>query len=139
MLKLRLTLGFILFFTGFSFAQNADVIIGKYRLPNALDVEIFKQNGKFFGKIIALNNYEDGEQKDIKNSDNSKRNDLLLGKLIIKNLEYDADENIWINGEMYGPDKGINVDLKILEVLENEIVVVGSKYIMRKTLIWKKI
>lgn len=139
MLKLKLTIAIVLLFTGFSFAQNADLIIGKYRLPNDLDIEIFKQDSKYFGKIIALNNYENGEQKDVKNSDSSKRKDLLLGKLIIKNLEYDAEENTWVNGEMYGPDKGINVNLKIVEILENEIVVVGSKYIMRKTLTWKKL
>lgn len=109
MLKLKLTIAFILFLTCFSFAQHADVIIGKYRLPNNLDIEIFKQNGKFFWKIVGLNNYENGQLKDVKNGDHSKRNDLLLGKLIIKNLEYDAKEKIWINGEMYGPDRGINV------------------------------
>ncbi len=139
MLKLKLTLAFILFITSFSFAQDADVIIGKYRLPNKLDVEIFKQDGKYFGKIIALNQYENGQQKDIKNPDQSKRTDLLIGKLIIENLEYDHKENKWLNGSMYGPEKGMVFNLKIVENMKDEIVVVGSKYIMWKTLKWKKI
>ncbi|RLD61116.1 MAG: DUF2147 domain-containing protein [Bacteroidetes bacterium] len=139
MLKIKLTVALIILFTGFSFAQNADVIIGKYLLPNDLEVELFKQDGKYFGKIVGLNNYRDGETRDVKNSDSSKRNDLLLGKLIIKDLEYDAEEKIWVNGEMYGPDKGINVNLKITEVTETGIIIVGSKYIMRKTMEWKRI
>lgn len=139
MLKIKLTIALILLFTGFSSAQDADVIIGKYLLPNDLEVELFKQDGKYFGKIVGLNNYQDGEKYDVKNWDSSKRKDLLLGKLIIKNLEYDAEEKIWVDGEMYGPDKGINVNLEITEVRETEIIIIGSKFIMRKTMAWKRI
>ncbi|MCD6092197.1 MAG: DUF2147 domain-containing protein [Bacteroidales bacterium] len=137
--KIKLTIALLFLFTGFSFAQNADAIIGKYLLPNDLEVELFKQDGKYFGKIVGLNNYRDGETKDVKNWDSSKRNDPLLGKLIIKNLEFDAEEKIWVNGDMYGPDKGIQVNLEITEVKENDIVIVGSKFIMHKTMVWKRI
>ena len=137
--KIKLTIALLFLFTGFSFAQNADAIIGKYLLPNDLEVELFKQDGKYFGKIVGLNNYRNGETKDTKNWDSSKRNDPLLGKLIIKNLEFDAEEKIWVNGDMYGPDKGIQVNLEITEVKENDIVIVGSKFIMHKTMAWKKI
>lgn len=139
MLKIKLTIALILLFTGFSFAQDADVIIGKYLLPNDLEVELFKKDGKYFGKIVGLNNYQDGEKNDVKNSDQAKRSEPLMGKVIIKNLEYDSEEKIWINGEMYGPDRGINVNLKITEVKENEIIIIGSKYIMRKTMEWKRL
>lgn len=122
-----------------SYAQNADDIIGKYKLPNKIDVEIFKQNGKYFGKIIKLNGFEDGQEKDINNPDKSKQNDLLVGKVIIKNLIFDNEEKQWINGEMYGAEKGMVFDLKITEIRNNEIEVVGSKYFFWKTLIWKKI
>jgi hypothetical protein len=137
--KFKLTIAFIILFTGFSFAEEADVIIGKYLLPNDLEVELFKEDGKYFGKIVALNNYRDGETKDTKNIDSSKRNDPLLGKLIIKNLVYDAEGKTWVDGEMYGPDKGIHVNLEITEVKEDEIVIVGSKFIMHKTMAWKRI
>jgi len=137
--KIKLTIALLFLFTGFSFAQNADAIIGKYLLPNDLEVELFKQDGKYFGKIVGLNNYRNGETKDTKNWDSSKRNDPLLGKLIIKNLEFDAEEKIWVNGDMYGPDKGIQVNLEITEVKENDIVIVGSKFIMHKTMVWKRI
>ncbi|MDA3905660.1 MAG: DUF2147 domain-containing protein [Bacteroidales bacterium] len=139
MLKLKLTIAFALFFTSISFGQNPDVIIGKYRLPNKLDVEIFKQNGKYFGKIIALNEFENGQQKDINNSDQTRQADSLIGMLIIKNLEYEQKENKWLHGSMYSPEKGLIFNLKITENRDDEIVVVGSKYIMWRTLKWKKI
>ena len=122
-----------------SYAQNADDIIGKYNLPNKIDVQIFKQNGKYFGKIIKLNGFEDGQKKDINNPDKSKREDLLLGKIIISNLVFDSQKKQWVNGTMYGAEKGMVFNLKITEIRDNEIEVVGSKYFFWKTLIWKVI
>jgi hypothetical protein len=121
------------------FAQQADLIVGKYSLPNKLDIEIFESSGKYFGKIIALNGFENGQLKDINNPDRSQRKDPLLGKLIIENLEYDKAEKNWINGKMYGAEKGLYFNLLIAEVRANEIAVVGSKFIMRKTVDWKKL
>lgn len=130
---------FILLFTSILFAQKADIIIGKYKLPNKLDIEIFEESGKYFGKIIALNGFENGQLLDINNPDRSKRNDPLMGKLIIKDLEYDRKEKKWINGSMYGAEKGMYFNLLITEVRANGIDVVGSKFIMRKHIEWEKI
>ena len=137
--KLKLTTVITIFITSISFAQHADVIIGKYHLTNDLDVEIFESNMKYYGKIIALNGYENGQIKDIKNPDNSKRDDLLIGKVIIEDLEFDQEEKKWLNGSMYSPGKGVFFDFKITEAKQNEIVIVGSKYFIWKTLVWKKI
>ena len=139
MIKFKLTIFLVTILTSLSFAQEANEIIGKYRLPNKLDVEIFEKDGKYFGKIIALNGYENGTKTDIKNPDKSKRNDLLIGKIIIEDLDYDMDEKEWVGGSMYGPEKGLVFKLKITETRQNEIVVVGSKYFFKKTLKWKKI
>jgi uncharacterized protein (DUF2147 family) len=121
------------------FAQKADDIIGKYHLPNKLDIEIYKKGNKFFGKVIALNGWENGQTKDYKNPDKAKQNEPLKGKTIIKNLEFDANKKEWINGEMYGPEKGMFFNLKVTEIRKNEVEVVGSKYFFWKTLIWEKI
>ncbi len=138
-MKQILLVAVLVFFTSVIFAQQSDDVIGKYRLPNNLDVQIFKENNKFFGKIIALNNYEDGVTKDFKNPDKAKQNELLMGKVIIKDLEFDSEDKIWINGSMYGPEKGMVFNLKITEIREKEIVIVGSKYIFKKTLEWQKL
>lgn len=121
------------------FAQKADDIIGKYHLPNKLDIEIYKIANSYFGKVIALNNWENGQKKDYKNPDISKRNEPLIGKVIIKNLKFDANKKEWINGEMYGPEKGMFFNLKVTKIYENKIEVIGSKFFLWKTLIWGKI
>ena len=122
------------------FAQKPDSVVGKYHLPNDLDVEIYKVGtNKYNGKIIALNSFEDGQKTDIYNDDESKKDTPLIGLEIIKGLEFDPVEKQWVNGEMYGPEKGMIFDLKVTEVREKEIEVVGSKYLFWRTLVWKTI
>jgi len=120
-------------------AQKAEDIIGKYSLPNKIDVEIYKRGDKYFGKIINLRDFEDGQTLDIHNPDKTKRKNPILGMEIIKNLEYDSDEKQWVNGSMYGAEKGLVFDLEITKYRQNEIEVVGSKFFFWKTLIWKRI
>ena len=139
MLRIKLILTIIIFSTLYTSAQQADEIIGKYHLPNELDVEIYKNGDTFSGKIFGLNNFRDGQTKDINNPEKSKQDDPLLGMIIIHNLEYDKDKKQWINGRMYGPEKGMIFNLKITEIGENDIEVVGSKYFFWHTMKWKKI
>jgi len=139
MLKLRLTVVFIIFISAYSFAQQSDQIIGKYHLPNDLDIEIFKNDNTYSGKIIALNNFKDGQTKDINNPEESEQNEGLIGKVIINNLEFNKEKKEWINGKMYGPEKGMIFNLKITDVGQNEIEVVGSKYLFWHTMKWEKI
>ncbi|MCK5855849.1 MAG: DUF2147 domain-containing protein [Bacteroidales bacterium] len=129
----------LLFFTSLAHAQVGDDIIGKYHLPNDLDIEIYKEGNKYFGKIIALNGYQNGQTTDTKNPDDSEHSTPLLGMLIIHGLEFDMDEKQWINGKMYGPEKGMIFNLKITEIREKDIEVVGSKYFFWHTLEWLKI
>ncbi len=112
----------------YTFAQQADEIVGKYKLPNGLNIEIFKDGETFSGKIIALNNFDDGQTKDVNNPEESKQNDPLLGMVIIHNLEFNTAKKQWINGKMYGPEKGMIFNLKVTEMLQKQIEVVGSKY-----------
>ncbi|MCF6171116.1 MAG: DUF2147 domain-containing protein [Bacteroidales bacterium] len=139
MLRSSFIIAIVTFISSHTFAQQADEIIGKYHLPNDLDIEIFKKGDKYFGKIIALNNFEDGQTKDVNNPEESRQNDDLVGKVIIENLEYDQEKKQWLNGNMYGPEKGMVFNLKITEMREHEIEVVGSKFILWHTLQWEKI
>ena len=137
--KLQLTIAAILLISSFALAQQADDLIGKYRLPNQLDVEIFKADGKYFGKIIGLGDLEKEHQIDVNNPDKALRDKPLMGKVIIKNLKYDKAEHQWVGGSMYGPEKGLIFNLKVTELGEQEIKVVGSKYFFWKTLTWEKL
>jgi uncharacterized protein (DUF2147 family) len=135
----KMLIAILLIFANTTFAQKADDIIGKYHLPNDLDIEIFKVGNEYQGKIIALNSYEDGQTTDIKNPDETKHDTPLLGMVIIKGLVFDEDDKEWIDGEMYGPEKGMVFNLKITEIREKEIEVVGSKYLFWHTLKWLRI
>jgi len=129
----------VLLTVSLAWAQTGDTIIGKYHLPNQLDIEIFESDGKYFGKIIGLDGFADGQQNDIHNPEKSNQNDPLLGKTIIKNLEFDESEKEWVNGSMYGPEKGLVFNLKITEARQDEIKVVASKYLFWKTMAWEKL
>lgn len=135
--KTKLTFLFLILLISSSFAQKADDIIGKYRLPNDIEIEMFKVGDKYFGKIIALNSYH--QTKDVKNPDKSKRNEPLLGQTVVKELEFDEKEKKWLNGTIYGVEKGIFLNFKVTKMQEKEITVVASKYVFWKTLIWKRI
>ncbi len=139
MTKLVTSIALLLTFTSIALAQQADDLIGKYRLPNQLDVEIYKNGDQFDGKIIGLGSLDAEHQLDIKNPDEALRNEPLIGKVIIKNLRYDKSKKQWLDGSMYGPEKGLIFNLEVTEIRKNEIEVVGSKFFFWKTLVWQKL
>ena len=139
MKKLSLSIIMPVLIASYLMAQSGDAVIGRYHLPNNLDIEIFKSDGKYLGKIIGLDGFNDGQEKDIYNPEKSNQEELLLGKIIIHGLDFDAAKNQWVNGRMCGPEKGLFFNLRITEVSPAEIKVVASKYLFWKTLSWEKI
>ncbi len=119
----------ILLTTNFMSAQQADDIIGMYRLPNNLEIEIFKSNNIYNGKITNVNHSTDIalQEKDI------------IGQVIIHDLRYDSKAKNWNHGTMYSPKKGLTFNLKINEIREKEIEVVGSKLFFWHTMTWERI
>ncbi len=136
--KIKLITLLIFFIIGSLSAQKADDVIGEYHLPNNLNIRIFKIDNKYYGEIIGVDGFKNGQTRDKKNPDKLRRNDLLIGKIIIKNLEFDIKNKEWINGNMYGPEKGMEFNLKITEIRKEEIEVIGSKYFFRHTIEWPK-
>ena len=70
-------------------------------------VQIYKQNGKYYGKIIWLQKPKDesGKPKVDKNNPNaSLRNKPILGLTMLRNFEYDDGE--WSGGQIYNPSDG---------------------------------
>lgn len=119
--------------------DSGSSIEGRYRLPNELEIEIFLLEGKYVGKIVALNNFKDGQITDVKNPDKNERSKPLLGKIIIEGLTYDATAKLWNHGTMYAPEMGMKVNLKVSSVNESEAVAEGSKFLFHKTVRWKKV
>jgi uncharacterized protein (DUF2147 family) len=70
-------------------------------------VKIYKQNGRYYGKIIWLQKPKDenGKPKVDKNNPNaSLRNKPLIGLTMLKNFEYEDGE--WSGGNIYNPSDG---------------------------------
>lgn len=95
---------------------QADKIEGVwYNDVKSAKIEIYKaNNGKFFGKIIWLQEpLENGKPKlDRKNNDEKLRNRPIIGLPILRNFQKDG-ENKYVNGTIYDPKNGKTYDCKI--------------------------
>lgn len=89
-------------------AGDPDDIIGVWQAGKGKGhIQIFKENGKYYGKLIWLTNPKDanGKPKLDKNNPNaSLRTKPLLGLTMLKNFKYDNGE--WSGGQVYNPSDG---------------------------------
>ena len=101
---------FILALTLTANAQNEKITGVWWNLEKSARTEIFEQNGKIYGKIVWLKNdvNPDGTapRKDFNNPEAKLKTRKLVGVQILKNLEWDADDNEWDDGEIYDPKSG---------------------------------
>lgn len=107
-----LLLGSILMVAGNLFAQDykTDDILG-YWLNEDQDgkVEIYKENGKYYGKLVWLKfpiDEETGKPKlDKHNPDDELKKRPSKGIILMNDFEYDGDGE-WDDGEIYDPKSG---------------------------------
>ncbi len=110
-----------------SFAQQpADKIIGQWESIDGdvkLKFDIFKQNGKYYGKLLwASNMFEaDGKtaKKDSKNPSKSLQTRSRQGIININNLKYEKGE--YTGGTLYNPTDGDTYKLNAKLKNENEL------------------
>lgn len=103
-------------------AQEADKIVGTYltEKKNA-KVRISKQGDKYIGSIIW--SITEGA-KDKNNPKESERTKPLVGKLILKDFEYDG-KNVWDEGTIYDPESGKTYSCKITRQKDGSLKVRG--------------
>lgn len=70
-------------------------------------IQIYKTGEKYYGKIIWLKNpAENGKQRvDANNPDKTKRNDPIIGLIILKGFRFDGEDE-WKGGNIYDPESG---------------------------------
>jgi uncharacterized protein (DUF2147 family) len=91
-----------------AFADGPDDILGVW--SNGTEkghIQIYKQNGKYYGKLIWLKqpNDEKGLPKVDKNNPNpAVRTKPLLGLIMLTDFKYEDDE--WADGKIYNPNDG---------------------------------
>ena len=87
---------------------HADDILGIWLGANGKgEIQIYKENGKYFGKLIWLRepNDEKGNPKtDDKNPDEALRSKPLIGAVLLRNFVFNDGE--WTGGRIYDPQNG---------------------------------
>jgi uncharacterized protein (DUF2147 family) len=88
--------------------QKTDDIIGIWELEDKTSkLEIYKEDGKYFGKLLygSLMVNEDGSnKKDVNNPNPELRDRDIIGSTYVFDLEFDKDE--WNNGKVYDSNSG---------------------------------
>ncbi len=106
----KVTILLVFVFSAFQlFASfNADAILGVWaNSSNRGHIQIYKQEGKYYGKIIWLKHPYDqtGKPKvDYHNPDETERNKQLLGLVMLRDFIYENEE--WKGGKIYNPQDG---------------------------------
>lgn len=121
-----------------SFAQ--DQIIGKW-LSEDKDgiIEIYKQNGKYYGKLVWLKKPKDDNglpTTDLNNTDKTQRKRVLLGLVILKDFYY--INNQWQEGYLYDPVLGRTFKCKMWLTNINTLNVKGYWGILSETDVWTR-
>ena len=137
----------ILFVAIVSFApkDNSDAVVGTWLNGTKKGhVQIYKQGGTFFGKLIYLTEPNDpatGKPKtDINNADAAKRTRPLINLPLMYNFKYDGG-NIWSDGKIYNPEDGKEYNCKMTLKNPNTLDVRGYVGIslLGKTQTWTRI
>lgn len=92
----------------FSISDN-DAILGKwFNEDKDAVIEIYKQNGKYYGKVTWLKFPLDDNGKpktDPLNDDESLRDRARMGMVIMYDFNYEGDSE-WSDGKIYDPATG---------------------------------
>jgi uncharacterized protein (DUF2147 family) len=122
-----------LFLAGLLFGQGTgDKVLGKWYTPDKETIlEVYKESGKYFGKIVWLKepNEEDGTPKvDDKNPEPKLQSRHILGLVNLNDFIYDAKEKEWSDGKIYDPKNGKTYDCYMWMDNDDELTIKG--YIM---------
>lgn len=126
--------------SGSIYSNCQNQIVGKWLSGDKEGItEIYQQNGKYYGKITWLKKPNDARGKpftDTENPDKSKRNQPLIGLIILKNFEY--KDNEWINGTIYDPESGKTYTCTVWLSDKSTLKVRGYWGIFYETQTWTK-
>lgn len=135
----------LLSLTAFAPKDQPDAVVGTWLNGTKKGhVQIYKQGGTYFGKLVYLtepNDPKTGKPKtDVKNADPSKHARPLLGLPLMYNFKYDGG-NVWSDGKIYNPEDGKEYNCKMTLKDPNTLDVRGYVGIslLGKTQTWTRI
>lgn len=108
-MKKQIALVLMIFNSLWVFAgYNPDDILGIWKDGQGKgQIQIYKTNGKYFGKIIWLKNPKENNNTpklDKKNPDPKLRNKPIIGLMMLRDFKYQEEE--WSGGHIYNPSDG---------------------------------
>ncbi|MCF8231385.1 MAG: DUF2147 domain-containing protein [Bacteroidales bacterium] len=117
---------------------HQDDIVGTwYTKGRKATVEVYKEEGKYYGKITDLKRplTREGKKKlDFRNPDPKKKNSPLMGTRLLLDLEYDGDK-VWDEGRYYDYNRGKLYDCEVSVTADSNLRInLESK---EKDLTWK--
>lgn len=131
--------------TSFAPTDDADAVLGTWLNGTKKGhVQIYKQGGTYFGKLIWLGQPTDpatGKARiDEKNTDQSKRSRPLMNMVLMYNFKYDGG-NVWSDGKIYNPEDGKEYNCKMTLQDPNTLLVRGyiGISLLGKTQTWTRI
>jgi len=117
-----------LFYSNIHPQNRADDIIGIWLTGGnePAKIQLYKSGEKFYGKITWLKNpIENGKQRlDINNPDETKKNNPIIGLVILKGFKFDGDDE-WNGGDIYDPESGKTYSAYIYLKDKNTLMVRG--------------
>jgi uncharacterized protein (DUF2147 family) len=123
---------------------NADAIVGTWLVGSGKGhVQIYKDKGKYFGKMVWLKEPNDdaGKPKVDKNNPDAKlQSRPIMGLVNLNNFTYDGD-NKWEDGTVYDPTKGKEYSCVMTLIDANTLEVRGYVGIslIGRTDTWKRV
>lgn len=104
-----LLLALALFFSLGVQAQSPNAITGVWwNAEKTSKIQVYEENGKYYGKIVHLEEPNDAggkPRKDIENPNDKLKSRPLMGLVILNGLEYEGDGE-YDEGEIYDPKSG---------------------------------
>tara|TARA_B100000508_G_scaffold141026_1_gene145324 strand:- start:109339 stop:109755 length:417 start_codon:yes stop_codon:yes gene_type:complete len=116
-------------FLFFSLVVNSQTVEGTWKTYEdgvlKSEIKLYKKNNKIYGKVVAINNPDDGDYDPICNTcSGNHKNKPLKGMVIIKGLEKDGSEWYADNG-VYHPDNDEYYDVRMWLDSNNKLAVRG--------------
>jgi uncharacterized protein (DUF2147 family) len=106
-------IAFILPFTALKSQTKADDILGIWVTAGKepAKIQIYKSGDKYYGKIVWLKKPVDNDKPKVdgNNPDKSKRNNPVIGLVLLSGFQFDGDDE-WKDGDIYGPENGKTYD-----------------------------
>jgi uncharacterized protein (DUF2147 family) len=122
---------------------NADDIVGTWLTggKEPAKIQVYRSGDTYFGKIVWLKYPEENglPRKDANNPDKSKRNQPIVGLVILRDFKFDEDE--WEGGKIYDPESGKTYSC-ILSIQDKGTLKVRGYVgisLLGRTEIWKKV